>query len=265
MANITREQAAEAVRQYRLKLERERIFLPSIRSLFNRISNDASNFYAASGNLLDAREFEDEWQNIIRRNANITNQKFTGSTFDPVGLTAILTVALTRLARSQSINSAAAITATNQIDIADSFARADFEVAQQGFILPQRQRNLLVARTGKVNLRTAFNGRARTVASSETQLAAESSKLTEARFYSGEIVIPEQTEVAEKKSIVKKWITVGDDKVRPAHMAVNGITVGSDEFFIVKNEQLRHPGDRQSGASLENVINCRCTALYETK
>lgn len=56
----------------------------------------------------------------------------------------------------------------------------------------------------------------------------------------------------------KKWITVGDNKVRVAHVLANGQSVGISEDFIVGGQRLGFPGDGSKGASADNLINCRC-------
>ena len=57
----------------------------------------------------------------------------------------------------------------------------------------------------------------------------------------------------------KKWLTSGNDNVRPAHAAANGQTVGIDEDFTVGGEQLAHPGDPDGSPG--NVINCHCVSI----
>lgn len=58
--------------------------------------------------------------------------------------------------------------------------------------------------------------------------------------------------------VTKKWLTVGDDKVRPAHVDADGQEVLEHEFFSVGGEDLFFP--REMGGSPGNVVNCRCTA-----
>jgi hypothetical protein len=57
----------------------------------------------------------------------------------------------------------------------------------------------------------------------------------------------------------KKWLTSGNDNVRPAHQEANTQTVPVDEPFDVGGEQLMHPGD--PNGSPENVINCHCVSI----
>lgn len=62
-----------------------------------------------------------------------------------------------------------------------------------------------------------------------------------------------------KKDMLKVWMTMGDDNVRPAHQEAeldyaDGIPL--DEPYVVDGEYLWYPGD-PSGSD-GNVINCRC-------
>jgi len=60
----------------------------------------------------------------------------------------------------------------------------------------------------------------------------------------------------------KTWITEKDNRVRPWHEEVDELTIPIDEMFQVGNDQMRFPHDYING-SPENLINCRCTCLYE--
>ncbi len=57
---------------------------------------------------------------------------------------------------------------------------------------------------------------------------------------------------ARESKIVKSrtWLSASDNRVRPAHIALNGTTVGLDEPF---------PGDIQSPA---DEVRCRCTLVF---
>ena len=57
----------------------------------------------------------------------------------------------------------------------------------------------------------------------------------------------------------KEWITAGDERVRDSHVALDGKVVHIGEHFISGDgSSLMFPGDRSSGASASDVINCRC-------
>lgn len=60
----------------------------------------------------------------------------------------------------------------------------------------------------------------------------------------------------------KTWITEGDSAVRPWHEEVDYVKIPIDEYFHVGNDDMRYPHDYLNG-SAENLINCRCTCIYE--
>jgi SPP1 gp7 family putative phage head morphogenesis protein len=97
-------------------------------------------------------------------------------------------------------------------------------------------------------VRAEFNdisrARARTIAMTETSAA----------YGQGRAVAMKQAGVQ-----YKKWLTSGNDNVRPAHAAANGQVVGVDEAFEVGGEHLRFPGDPDGSAG--NVINCHCVSI----
>ena len=60
----------------------------------------------------------------------------------------------------------------------------------------------------------------------------------------------------------KTWITEGDSKVREAHVEVDMVRIPINEKFRVGNDEMRYPHDYLNG-SAENLVNCRCTCVYE--
>jgi SPP1 gp7 family putative phage head morphogenesis protein len=59
----------------------------------------------------------------------------------------------------------------------------------------------------------------------------------------------------------KVWLATEDARTRPDHAEANGQTVALDEMFQVGDAELLYPGD--FNAPPEQIINCRCVALYE--
>lgn len=55
----------------------------------------------------------------------------------------------------------------------------------------------------------------------------------------------------------KTWGISGNN-TRPAHVIMDGITIGQDELFNVDGEFMEYPRDEKHGASAGNIINCRC-------
>lgn len=67
---------------------------------------------------------------------------------------------------------------------------------------------------------------------------------------------------AGSRPLFKKWSTVRDNRVRDWHMDAEGQVMPANQPFQVGGEKLMFPGDTRLGASLKNVINCRCSARY---
>ena len=61
----------------------------------------------------------------------------------------------------------------------------------------------------------------------------------------------------------KEWLATMDNRTRDAHLIADGQKVLLDELFQVDGDALSYPGDFTNGASAGNVINCRCTQIYE--
>lgn len=66
--------------------------------------------------------------------------------------------------------------------------------------------------------------------------------------------------------VTRKWVTVGDHKVRASHRAIPGMNpagVGLNVPFASPEGPILYPGDPNQSASM--VANCRCTVLYRFK
>ena len=59
----------------------------------------------------------------------------------------------------------------------------------------------------------------------------------------------------------KKWVATHDDRTRDDHIEMDGVTVETDEPFIVGGVRMMYPHDPNGGAG--NVVNCRCTFISE--
>lgn len=67
-----------------------------------------------------------------------------------------------------------------------------------------------------------------------------------------------------KEHVRKGWSATMDSRTRDAHSRMNGVTVGFDEPFVLPSgSRLMHPGDTSLGAHGEDVIACRCMAIFK--
>jgi hypothetical protein len=62
--------------------------------------------------------------------------------------------------------------------------------------------------------------------------------------------------------VVRTWITRKDDRVRPAHRALQGKTLPVGTPYEIDGARLRYPGDPFAPFAL--TINCRCRLHYAT-
>jgi hypothetical protein len=61
----------------------------------------------------------------------------------------------------------------------------------------------------------------------------------------------------------KEWQTRLDGRERPHHHAMNGVTLGFDDLFITSiGGILAFPGDVDNGAGADDLVQCRCAAVY---
>lgn len=59
----------------------------------------------------------------------------------------------------------------------------------------------------------------------------------------------------------KTWHTIIDKRTRATHREINGKTIPIREYFVVGNSLMLFPKD--SNASDEEVVNCRCSLTYK--
>lgn len=63
----------------------------------------------------------------------------------------------------------------------------------------------------------------------------------------------------------KMWWSVADTRVRPSHREAHGQTVPYDQPFTVGEALMMRPGDASLGARADEIVNCRCSVLFNTR
>jgi len=66
-----------------------------------------------------------------------------------------------------------------------------------------------------------------------------------------------QSEVVEKK----EWVATLDDRVRDDHADADGQIVSKNQPFDVGGDDMMFPRDGSRGASVDQIVNCRCTTV----
>lgn len=266
-----KEETARANQDFAVKMKLERTFRPEVRSIFGRMLKSFAATVARTGSPPSATVFRPEWEGAIRKQFDRTQKKFTGTVIELNGKSldilsikqdeeegeSVFPFALLAWSDKNAPKDADQITATNQKNYDDS-------VSQARTILQQEEEfgNRDLALAASAILRRKLNGRTESIVSFETQSSAESTKLIEAEVAAGiepSVLAPPGFVLI---TALKVWRTVGDNKVRDIHKIVNGQIRKITVPFDVNGQQLMNPGDTSLGATADNVVNCRCSAIY---
>lgn len=94
--------------------------------------------------------------------------------------------------------------------------------------------------------------------------AAGIQKIAETEYHrvynEASIATAERIQKDSGKPVMKKWVTVKDDKVRATHEPLEGIEKPLNEkFYTIDGDEALAPG---GFSKAENVVNCRCTLEY---
>ena len=280
-----RVQAREDLRD---KIRLEKDFIRKLTTLNNKIIKKTVLDFGRDGVVLNAREFESELSKLLDnqydRAAKVFSDQIRDVLPDDLESTekenSLITDALIVFFAARVIDQSQIITRTNQRDISQSIVSADRqlrEAAEVGQVVTNRE----VARTAGVLLRRKLKGRTGTIATTEVQVASESSKSTETSILTRnpaslprpviaipqpQVVVPQLPLGLTPPKVEKEWVTAGDEVVRTSpfsHVAADGQKVNIDESFNVGGQLLRIPGDTSQGASLSNVIRCRCASVVD--
>ncbi len=265
---------SENSRQARIDLKKkrslERKFIKDLRPLNNKIVKAATKAFVERGEILNAQLFFDDMDSLLLKNYNRTGESFDTQLSDsfPKSLkatdneTTLIAALLAAYYFNRSPQQTRFILGTTQKNITESIISGLQEASAS--VLPGElpSRRIAGMNAGRT-LRLKLNGRNRGIATTEVQNIAEQAKQIEAT------TLTTRPGIEFKPS--KEWITVGDEIVRRPpgskfnHVAADGQKVKIDENFIVSGQTLRIPGDTSLGASLGNVIHCRCTSTISKK
>ena len=282
-----RRQARSDLRE-KIKLEKD--FVRKLTTLNNKVIKRSVLLFGRDGVVLNARIFESELSELLEnqydRAARVFDdqiREFLPKTLESTAKEdALIAAALVVFFAARTIEQSQIITRTNQRDINKSIAEADRqlqEVAEAGVIVTNRE----VAKTSGTLLRRKLKSRIGSIATTEIQVAAESVKATELAILTRnprslprptlaiprpQVVVPQLPLGLTPPKIQKLWVSAGDERVRRgkfSHVKADGQKVNVDEPFVVSGEFLKIPGDSSLGASLGNIIRCRCASTVRKK
>lgn len=259
----------QVARDLTAKISLEAKLRPKVNKLFKRMVNAHKRSVATTGMPPNAQEFKLEWAELLFEHYELVQTAFNGTVAafqvkqvaeaqEPTA-EELLAGALLGWAETQAPRQAKFITVTSNNNVADAMAQARESLLEEGESLDNRS---MAAASGAI-LTRSMAGRVGSIVMTETQSAAESTKIMEAYGLSdinptlalgGAVVVSTTT---------KRWQTVGDNRVRGTHVLANGQVRQLSGAFDVGGEQLRYPGDSGLGATPKNTANCRCSSIYQ--
>lgn len=252
------------------KVSLEKKLINKLDNYHNRIVRKYVRQLKRNGQVINTEQFNTELSEILKNHYKNVADKFTGDLNNKLGIQLRLTTEELKIIDSvldkyyvnQSIQQATIINDNTGNNLNESFERAVLsgnEEQEETGVFQSAEVLALVA--GGI-AKALVDARSSGIAMYETQQSAEKVKQTEAGVLGGNIITGGVT-TAVPVNAQKVWVTVGDGNVRPAHVTANRQKVDIMDSFIVNGEKLEYPGDMLHGASIGNVINCRCSSVTD--
>ena len=249
------------------KIRFERRLADDMRAFNRRLVRLTVRSQAEGTGVVDAATLEPDLRKILSDHYDRVTPAFDSQITEVLpedieatdGETAAIAAALAIFFTGRAPEQAGIITATNQRDITAAIDQA-IDISQVEAAAGRRQTRIDIAIQSGVNLSRKLMGRVTGISSLETQSAAEAAKMTEAQVLTGQP--PSVTGGSLRvTNVTKEWFTQGDEVVRPAHVAADSQEQDLNTPFTVGGQLLRFPGDTSLGATVSNVINCRCSSV----
>lgn len=247
-------------RQLAKKLKLENRFKPDLIRFFKQVGRDATAKWAATGRIPNLNSFQLELIALLRGHYRRVEKAFSKDARNEAKTVNFFL----ETKQEESIDS----------DIVDYINR--HSIQQSMFILQTTESNLNVvaagvlaaARTGVERptrteiareIRREFDARSinrvGTIATTETQTTSEAIKFIES------LAVSETLRQTTGRTTAKTWATLLDEVTRPSHVLADRQERPINTPFVVQGERLMVPGDTSLGASISNIIECRCASI----
>lgn len=255
-----------AISQLAKKMRLEADLSPKLTSFFREISRSIIPVLRITGRVPSLESFNDDLVEILRKHYIKVAKEFKGDvvttltksleikqeTIQDVADETETTVdeALATIIILKAPRQAGFILDTTEQDLKDSVQRVSVDAAKNEETLTLAEQGRRAAR----DFNSRIPGKVEEISTFETQSMAEETKLTEAEIIAASGVI---TLVMRKV-----WNTTLDEKTRSSHVIADLQGKNIKQPFMVQGQLLKSPGDTSLGATMDNVMNCRCAAEY---
>lgn len=248
-----------AAKDHNLKLQLEATLTPQLIKFFRQYGDDFAKRYEALGFLPDFGIYKDKLSGILQPHYNKVANVFSKRIVDTVGKPDnhddVLNTISQRTDTFHAINadqSSQYIMQTTHDNAHNAIKKAAAAGIAAGLFLTRTQ----IAKQAKRDLLRTNINRVSGISMTETQGAAEHAKQSEfeALTFHGAHNI-------HLKKKQKQWNAVLDNVTRAAHAQADGQIVDYGQPYEVGGEKMMYPKDSSLGASLSNIINCRCSSV----
>lgn len=249
------------------KLQLEEQFKPNLRRFFKQIARDVAAVYISTYSIPSLDSYRPELNSILRNQYRKVAKKFQYEFRRRIKDDKVLNALdkdlninhdIVRFIEKHSDKQTSFILNTTRQELQAISSKVVMDSAIAGESLSKSE----IAARIRREFEKRSEGRIDTIAMTETQISAEQIKLIESQEVEKVVQELESIPVIEKS-----WGSILDNKTRKAHVEADGQVKKINEPFIVGGELLKVPGDTSLGASLNNIINCRCsshTQLFPT-
>lgn len=258
-----------AIQQLAKKLRLEAHVIPKLTRFFRGMSRTIQPVMKVTGKVPPMVPFREDLIKILTKHYDRTSKAFEGDTIKTLTKSIefkqedILGEAVSQIdgtlfdliVRRAPIQ-ADLILDTTEKELNEALSKSIIEAAKENETLTLAQQGRKVAQ----DFSSKIPGKVDTIAMFETQTMAEDTKLIEAEAVvdAGVVIGGVSTAIAMQKT----WNTILDERTRDSHALADLQERRVGQPFIVQGQRLKVPGDTSLGASLDNVINCRCAASY---
>lgn len=253
----------QAAKDYAAKLALELTLYKAIQPIFRNISTHFAHSYSSVGLVPNLFQFKKEINGALQSHyidvSNVFSKRIIDQLGKPEDYDRILDAMKNEIqlaANKRASASAAVISDTTHNDMQDAIEKVTKDAAQDGKILSKSE----TAERAKLELDRKNAARLGTISATETQNPAEKAKQAEINILHQNDAEFDGEKITDK-NLQKQWIAILDNVTRDAHADADGQIVDFDEPYIVMGQQLMVPGDMDLGATIDNVINCRCSSV----
>jgi len=289
--NLTLDQKQDLSDKYDAqKLVFESKLEKDMRRFFKEIAEYLQIIFSATGDIINFDEFQKQLEVILRRSYRETSKLFSEhyeremqKQQDEGDNSAILAFAIflrkdinrqifididDKIKKVIPLHASSIIDTTKKV-IADEIDKANIIVTQSGEVLTDDA----VIKEAIPNIKDRNLNRVPTIAETEVGTSAGIGSASEDEVFAAAIDDAKKKESSLQSlgeedfqklqtiTLTKTWISLLDDATREAHLDAHGQEVDVFKPYIVAGELMMQPLDSSLGASLGNIINCRCNSI----